>query len=516
MTQKCKVFIVEDELITRQALRYILSQNEDKYCIVGEALNGKDAQEIIERERPHVVICDIVMPVMDGIELTKWLQLRYPETYIIILSSYGNFEYVKSSFQYGAFEYILKPQLEPEKLLHILHRISVELHLDTCHVKQESLVKQPMILQQVLSGHDLTINEQNMGRYKAPFFSVIGCQLRKLIGYKKDKEHFYYDSLIEAFKKHLGESLVEYALTSDGQILGLINMSEEQIKEWNIGKGALAEKIGTSIVGVKMACSDVIDKWDALPQNILEVKEFTSKQFFVPNELFVYSFKDTHLGKKPSFSHGGYRVKLESGLYREAFELLSGFVESQELGWYYTEQELKKIVEHVLYTTFNYLEEAKFDLKKLEFNKLQVLSMISSMYSIEDLRKFVEKVLEEIYNQVIEVRQGEHTIILQIYKYIDTHFNEPLTLHEVAKEFHMSYSYLSTYFSHATNKGFNEYLNAVRIDKAKELLGNSDIPIAFIGEKVGYIDQSYFSKVFKKNVGQSPTAYRRNKLKRVK
>ena len=66
------------------------------------------------------------------------------------------------------------------------------------------------------------------------------------------------------------------------------------------------------------------------------------------------------------------------------------------------------------------------------------------------------------------------------------------------------------------NKGFNEYLNGVRIDKAKELLGNSDIPIASIGEQVGYIDQSYFSKVFKKNVGESPTAYRRRKLRRVK
>lgn len=123
MTEKCRVLIVEDELITRQALRYILSQNQDKYCIVlycivGEALNGKDAQELIEREKPHVVICDIVMPVMDGIELTKWIQLRYAHIYIVILSSYGNFEYVKSSFQYGAsgftsFFKITAPLLKP-------------------------------------------------------------------------------------------------------------------------------------------------------------------------------------------------------------------------------------------------------------------------------------------------------------------------------------------------------------------------------------------------------------------
>ena len=177
-----------------------------------------------------------------------------------------------------------------------------------------------------------------------------------------------------------------------------------------------------------------------MPQNILKVRDLTNKQFFIPNELFIYSFRGTQLGKKPFFYHGEYRAKLESSLYKEAFTLLTDFVVNQELGWYYTEQEIKKIVEHALYMTFNYLEEAKIDLKKLEFNRLQILSMISSMYSLEDLIKFLERVLEEIYSQVIKVRQGENTLILKICQYIEAHFNEHLTLQRVSKEFHMSYS----------------------------------------------------------------------------
>lgn len=516
MTEKCKVLIVEDELITRQALRYILSQNEDKYCIIGESLNGKDAQQLIEREKPHVVICDIVMPVMDGIELTKWIQLRYPQIYIVILSSYGNFEYVKSSFQYGAFEYILKPQLEPEKLLNILHRISVELHLNICHVKQDRIVKEPMILEQVLSGQVMDSYEVDKGAYEKAFFCIIGCHLRKIIGYKKDKEQFYYDALIENFKKYFGEGLIEYTLTSEGLVLGIINMSTEQVNEWCKNRIEIGEKIGESIVGIKLACSEIIDKACRLPQQICEIKELVSQQFFVPNDVFIYNLKGVYLSTKPIFSHSTYRSKLEKGCYQEAFKFLQDFIEIEDLGGYYTEQEVKKIVEHVLYTTFNHLEEAQVDLKKLELNKFQILSMIGMMYSLEDLRNFIEKVLGEIYNYVIEANTGDYSMILQICQYIETHFSEALTLHEVAKAFHISYSYLSTYFSHATNKGFNEYLNAVRIDKAKELLEKSEIPIAFIGEKVGYIDQSYFSKVFKKNVGQSPSEYRKNQLRQVK
>ena len=138
--------------------------------------------------------------------------------------------------------------------------------------------------------------------------------------------------------------------------------------------------------------------------------------------IILYNFKGVCSSIKPIFSHSTYRSKLDKGRYEEAFKFLKDFVESEALEGYYTEQEVKKIVEHVLYTTFNHLEEGQVDLKKLELNKFQILSMIGMMYSLEDLRNFIEKVLGEIYNQVIEASPGDYSMILQIYQYIDTNY----------------------------------------------------------------------------------------------
>lgn len=516
MSQKCKVLIVEDELMTRQALKYILSQEKEKYQLVGEASNGRDAQVLIEEMRPHVVICDIVMPIMDGIELTKFIQLKYSDIYIIILSSYGDFEYVKSSFKYGAFEYILKPQLEPEKLLKVLNRISVALKLETCDTDQYTVEKKPAILEQVLTGEKLNLIDIKKERYPAKLFYVIGCNLQKIIGYKRTQENFYYESFIERFGLYFSDTYYEYTLTSEGHVLLLLNFNKEDRVDWEgyIARGA--KQIGKDIVGIKLGLSNVVDRWEDLPNQIEQVNTLISKQFFIERDEPIYWTRMLDCQNESSFSHKIYRGKLEGGLYKEAFDLLRGFLDTLSIKSGFTEQEVKKLIEHSVYSTFNYLEELNMDISKLPLNKLQVLSRISATWDLKELREFIYKVLEDITNEITHMPIGEGLMLRQIYEYIDKHYNETLTLYDLVDVFHMSYSYLSTYFSHTTNMGFNEYLNRVRINKAKDLLLHTDIPIAQIGEKVGYIDQSYFSKVFKKNVKMSPSEYRRGRVKQEK
>ena len=116
----CKVLIVDDELLIRQGIKHSLNWEKEGFQIIGEAANGEEALDLIETLQPHIVITDMVMPVMDGVELTKAIKEHYPQIEIIILSSFGDFDYVRSTFQLGISDYILKPQLEGADLLNAL------------------------------------------------------------------------------------------------------------------------------------------------------------------------------------------------------------------------------------------------------------------------------------------------------------------------------------------------------------------------------------------------------------
>ena len=117
-----RVLIVDDEYIMRQGLRYMIDWEKAGYVLVGEASNGNDAIQLVGELKPDIVISDIVMPVLDGVDFAAAMHQMYPDMQIIILSGYDNFEYVKQTLLNGAVDYILKPTLTPKGLLDVLSR----------------------------------------------------------------------------------------------------------------------------------------------------------------------------------------------------------------------------------------------------------------------------------------------------------------------------------------------------------------------------------------------------------
>ncbi|MFD1907427.1 response regulator [Paenibacillus rhizoplanae] len=122
MNPICKVLIVDDEILVRQGIKYVLDWEQEGFQIVGEAANGREALNSLQTLQPHIIITDIVMPVMDGEELTRLVKRDYPATEVIVLSSFSEFHYVRSTFQHGVADYILKPKLEAGALLQVLKK----------------------------------------------------------------------------------------------------------------------------------------------------------------------------------------------------------------------------------------------------------------------------------------------------------------------------------------------------------------------------------------------------------
>ncbi len=137
MNEYCRILIVDDEYIMRRGIRYMMNWEELGCEVIGEASNGKEALDMMEDLKPHIVFCDIAMPVMDGIDFIKIAHSRYPSVQIIILSGYDKFEYVRQALLNGAVDYVLKPTLNPEELEKLLEKTvskipGMELKRKTC------------------------------------------------------------------------------------------------------------------------------------------------------------------------------------------------------------------------------------------------------------------------------------------------------------------------------------------------------------------------------------------------
>ena len=127
MDDSCRIMIVDDEFIMRQGIKFMMKWENGGYEIVGEASNGRDALEKLAELSPHIVLCDIAMPVMDGLDFIKVAHKEYPDIKIIVLSGYDNFEYVREALLNGAYDYVLKPTLNPETLTALLNKIAADI-----------------------------------------------------------------------------------------------------------------------------------------------------------------------------------------------------------------------------------------------------------------------------------------------------------------------------------------------------------------------------------------------------
>lgn len=183
-----KVLIVDDELLIRQGIRYLLDWEKEGFEVIGEAANGKEALQIIKTNQPHIVITDIVMPVLDGESFIKVIKQEYPEIEIVVLSSFDQFEYVRSSFQNGVVDYILKPNLKPDELLEILRKITSTKIIKNTEELTESNSSAKKIFTNLLTGYDPKLTK-NQFQELFPFaqFFLIGMVGSKTINLPFEK-----------------------------------------------------------------------------------------------------------------------------------------------------------------------------------------------------------------------------------------------------------------------------------------------------------------------------------------
>lgn len=512
MTDFCKLLIVDDEFIMRQGIRHMLDWEKEGFRIIGDAANGKEALELIEKEQPHIVITDVIMPQVDGIELAKTIQKKYPDIRVIILSSYNDFEYVKTAFQFGVVDYILKPALNPDELLKTLKKITKQMDEITPAAKQSG--HSDNMLNRLLLGFEQDIDFDALERiFPYPCFQLFGIRTEKACS-NYQQRHDLAERLIEEINVDHFSNCTARLTDIEKETLILVLNYETQSALSIIGQ---LRKIASAI------CQEFPDAFFVLSQRFDTIRAIKSvyetsflplsAQQFYHKGSTLFTEQDVHAFAAPeSFDYKRFSDQLSMLQIQTGFTYLQSYVLDAVQRQTIPEFELKTLIQNALYNVITTLEGLSFNSSSLNALKHDYFDRIDQARYASELITIFDLILVD-FTAIVETYQSKINshIINKIVQYIYDHFNEPLALADVAKMFNFNYYYLSSYFSNHNKEGFNEFLNKIRIEKATELL-TQDIPISDISSLVGYSDHSYFCKVFKKFTGSTPSAYRKTAL----
>lgn len=504
-----KVLIVDDEYIMRQGLRYMLKWEEEGYEIVGETSNGKEALELIEKYHPHIIISDIVMPVMDGVDFTEVIRKMYPQIPIIILSGYDNFEYVKRTLLSGVVDYILKPSLSPEVLRASLEKAVKKLPDSVAMHRKEEISHQGKV-ERYLFGHDTCLDQEGMRPFcEHERYRLFAIDTKKHNSKGSDLSTVLYKKL-ERYVREQDDMDVIFLELKDGMAGMLFCYEFYQEKK-------ILSSVEQLCAELEMVCDQAFGVLSPVFRKMEMVKTVfrqqvlpnIGKKFYyeTDNVLFLHSGAEQNQ-KMEKFDFVKYNFALENRKYTEAIQMLNEY-NRRAIEGMMDEYKLKNQMKNMMYClidAMNIEEDIKEELQESVFEKIE------QTHGKEQYQSVISSIITTL-EKMTDMESGKGDGRLEgILSYIEEFYYEDLKLDVIADKFGFNYSYLSAFFAQQMKEGFNDYVNRIRIAKACQMLKETQMTIAEISQRVGYSEHSYFSRVFRKVTGKTPSEWRRNRV----
>ena len=504
MSEYCRVLILDDEFIMRQGMKHMMDWEKEGFQIVGEASDGRQGLELVEKVSPHIVLADIVMPVMDGIEFSEILGKKHPEIQLIILSSYDKFEYVKTTLLNGASDYILKPTLNPENLLKTLRKAAER--IPGFRLQAQNDVSYKAQLERVLLGFKDRLDESVFANlFKNTLYRLFVLNVKDCLR-GSTNDIFSVKRMVEDFFAEKEEYVVQVMFLQEEILCGVINYRVKDDEDVIKSLDEISQKIRRIYPFAFFVVSGNFS-------NMQEIRMFYQKNilpeigkgFYYPEKYLYIAEADKTREKPKRFEFEEYTRELSDKQYEKALSMFQNYI--QYLCKYQIEEgKLKNLTKNLLY---NYLMETEKITGKSEELRERFFGEIEKTQWVNEFTEAFSRITGNLALLIEEGKGAEDDVIRHIKEYLEEHYQEQLDLSNIAEKFNFSYSYLSGYFSQTVKEGFSGYLNRIRIRHAMEYLSGSPLPISQIGEMVGYTEHSYFCRVFKKITSETPSEYRR-------
>lgn len=534
-----KVFLVEDEMVIRRGIKNSIDWEKEGYIFCGEASDGELAYPMIIKEKPDILITDIRMPFMDGLELCKLVKKELPNIKILILSGYDEFDYAKEAIRLGVTEYLLKP-ISSGKLLEALNGVSEsirrekedkdlvrkymeEMRENTEHEKQkffEQMIAGNLSMADALeTGKKYEMN-LSAGMYNLLLFRFTLGEENRKSGELLGEAEYAIEKLTERL-----EYVFEFQRGVEGWAFLLMADNEEQMSERVKELSKDLEEImkNYSTIAYFGGIGQPVARLRELEESFREAERALAARFTMELNRII-SVEDIRMAQNvdtlddieiTSFGEiEKTRTMLEKFLNNGAEDEIDEFVDVyiNEL----PEENLKSVLmrQYIIMDAYivmmSFCEKIEGIEGEMQAQSEELKNSMKTSQTLEEIKNYIRMLLKKIIGVRDTISGRRYSDIIEIAKdqIRKTYISDEISLNTIAAEVGMSPSYFSSIFSKEMGKTFVEYLTEIRMDRAKELLMCSSMKTSEIGYEVGYKDPHYFSYIFKKTQNCTPKEFR--------
>lgn len=540
-----RIILVDDEEEVRKSIIRKIDWTAVGFAVVGDAENGEDALEKIENLEPDVVLTDIRMPYMDGLTLAERIRQKYPSMKIVIFSGYDDFEYAKQAIKLNVTEYILKP-VNVEELTAILKRIKTNLDEEIEQKRNVNLLREnykrslPILREQFLK--DLISRPMDgetvqtlLREYDIPLAGAkkwiaiaVELELEQELTQEEaplplhEEKNLIPISVMQILSENLKPgyrfSLLSFSGSADAKIAGIaaIDENNSQTELINILGDICKEIRKTLKVPVTIGIGHSAQKLENISRSFQSALDALGYRSVVGTGSTIYiNDVEPGIGGKLQFGSEEESALIQAikfGPEEKIRETVRGIVDRMNEARVHARQQQAYILS-VANCMIQLIQQ--YDLNMEEIFAEDPLgpdpfTVIQSMLNRENFSRWLFQTALKINSALSRERDyAARQVIEKAKQYIMDNYQDPgLSVEQICRYLHMSPAYFSTMFKKATGQTYIAYLTEVRLNKAVELLNMTDEKTYVIASQVGYQEQNYFSYVFKKRFGVSPTKFR--------